>query len=123
MYSIFNKLKFTNATKYYDCFVKIHLVKILDINDDTRKLLDQITNNKFDINELVPDSESTSSTNSTNATQTTNETEAAKLIRKSKIFKSKDDIPKQNKEILCKVLDSSYRNKGTASNFSKIPED
>lgn len=59
VYSLKNQLKLINDMNFYNISVKIHLVKILDIHDDPRQLIQKITNNKLDnipdINDLKKD--------------------------------------------------------------------
>lgn len=45
-YKTINKFKFRNTFDFYNVALQVHLVKITDMNDDVRKLVSEITNNK-----------------------------------------------------------------------------
>jgi len=46
-YKTHNKFKFRNTMDFYNLALRIHLVKITDIDEDVRKLIGDITNNRL----------------------------------------------------------------------------
>lgn len=131
VYSLKNQLKLINDMNFYNISVKIHLVKILDIHDDPRQLIQKITNNKLDnipdINDLKKDNKD-SKQNDKGKSKTKlsdnlrgNFKDFSKYV--SRKLMDKSNINPEAKKFFNKVLGSHFRSWSRSLDLSQIPED
>ena len=123
IYKFENQFKFKNMLTYHSVILKLHLIRITDINDDVRSLISECTNNKFNVAVKEEDKKDVKPNTKEDETLfdrakrlggklVTEETE--KMIQKS-------NMSREVKETLREVLKQTGTRRG--AEFGRIPED
>jgi hypothetical protein len=123
VYKFKNQFKFKNMLTYHSVVLRLHLIKITDINDDVRSLISECTNNKSNV--VVKQKDKKDVKLDTKEDQTFIDKAkrlGAKLItEETEQMIQKSNMSKEVKENLREVLKQTGTRRG--AEFGRIPED